>query len=209
MQQHRKNSWQVLWQQQPEKKTTSKVGGKNKNGSLFVLEERANYKTSWLCGFNKASQRAWSRVRFGVQRMWVVSFSVHKQAVSVHPGTPQYTQRGRIVAATSTNKLLCDSLAPLTLLKQTRALCPFFRAPLSPLCICDINGAPDYFQTIKEGFVCSMGFVPCISLLILSPHLHLIIILFKKVTKTEFTVQSWLQKTKPAQIKAATAIKAH
>ncbi len=113
------------------KKTTSKVGGKNKNGSVFVLEERANYKTSWLCGFNKASQRAWSRVRFGVQRMWVVSFSVHKQAVSVHPGTPQYTQRGRIVAVTSTNKLLCDSLAPLTLLKQTRALCPFFRAPLS------------------------------------------------------------------------------
>lgn len=137
MQQHRKNSWQVLWQQQPEKKTTSKVGGKNKNSSLYVLEERANYKTSWLCGFNKASQRAWSRVRFGVQRMWVVSFSVHKQAVSVHPCTPQYTQRGRIVAVTSTNKLLCDSLAPLTLLKQTRALCPFFRAPLSALCICD------------------------------------------------------------------------
>lgn len=133
------------------KKNTSKVGGKNKNGLLFVSEERANYKTSWLCGFNKASQRAWSRVRFGVRRMWVVSFPVHKQAVSVHPCTPEYTQRGRIVAATSTNKLLCDSLASLTLLKQTRALCPFFRAPSSPLCICNRNRTPDYFQTPSKG----------------------------------------------------------
>ncbi len=171
------------------KKNTSKVGGKNKNGLLFILEERANYKTSWLCGFNKALQRAWSRVRFGVQRMWVVSFSVHKQAVSVHPCMPQYTQRGRIVAATSTNKLLCDSLAPLTLLKQTRALCPFFRTPSSPLYICYKNGAPDYFQTLSKRDFYLYGFCTSISLLLVSPHLPLIIILFKKMTKTEFTVQ--------------------
>lgn len=120
--------------------------GQKQERLAFCLGGMANYKALWLCGFNKASQRAWSRVRFGVRRMWVVSFSVHKQAVSVHPCMPEYTH-GRIVAATSTNKLLCDSLAPLTLLKQTRALCPFFRAPSSPLCICYKNGAPDYFQT--------------------------------------------------------------
>lgn len=78
--------------------------GQKQERLAFCLGGTANYKALWLCGFNKASQRAWSRVWFGVRRMWVVSFSVHKQAVSVHPCMPEYTH-GRIVAATSTNKL--------------------------------------------------------------------------------------------------------
>jgi len=104
----------MLRQQQPDKKTPQRSEVKNKNGLLFVLGEWANYKTSSLSvGLTKHHREPTELcTRFGVRRMWEVSFSVHKQAVSVH--TPECAQRGRIVAATSTNKLLCDSLAPLT-----------------------------------------------------------------------------------------------
>lgn len=52
-----------------------------------------------------------------------------------------------------------------------------------------------FSNTIKEGFVCTVGFVPCISVLLMSPHLPMIIILFEKTTKTEVTVKMAAENT--------------
>lgn len=138
-------------------KNTSKVGGKNENSSLFVLEERANYKTSSLCGINKAPQRAWSCVCGLVFAECGQSHFPFTNKLSLCiPVCLNTLSAAALLLRHPQTSCLCDSFAPLTLLKQTRALCPFFRAPLSPLCICDKNGAPDYFQTRLKRVLCAL-----------------------------------------------------
>lgn len=48
-------------------------------------------------------------------------------------------------------------LTPIARLPQTRALCPFFRAPLSSVYICNKNGAPDCSQTWSKRNLHTLG----------------------------------------------------
>lgn len=188
------------------KKNTSKVGGKNKNGSLFVLAERLIIKPYDYVGLTK--HRREPGVVYGL--------------VFVECGQSHFR---------FTNKLsLCipvclNTLMAALLLRHPQISFCVTHSLLSHFSSRHVLSAPfsghhhllfasatkmehlTIFKHHQRGICLLYGF--CISLLLVSPHLPLIIMLFKKMTKTEFIVQRWLQKTKPAQIKEATAIKAH
>lgn len=163
----------MLWQQQPEKKKKKNLKGrraKTRTASILFWRNGLIIKPHHYVGLTKHHREP--RVVYAV---WcsqnVGSLIFRSQTSCLGASLYAWIHSARPHCCCDIHKQAFVWLTRSSHFKQTRALCPLFRAPLSPLCICDKNGAPDYFQTHLKRDLCALWVLCLVFLCYIRVHI--------------------------------------